>query len=199
MNNVGFYTLGDHLGSTSITVDESGVVVAELRYKAWGETRYASGETPTTWRYTGQRQEEGLGLYYFRSRWYSPVLGRFIQPDSIVPDSTNPQDYNRYTYVGNNPLLFVDPSGHARCMARGGTGECVAWDVWNDGPVVYSPSDHCMNDRACVAAYETYKVIVEKIGRHQTHDEMLYMTAQSEGYIARERDYTGSGVNDNLN
>ncbi len=107
-----FYTLGDHMGSTSLTVDESGAVVAELRYKAWGETRYADGETPTTWRYTGQRQEEGLGLYYYRARWYDPYLNRWIQPDTIVPSLSNPQSLNRYTYVNNNPLRYTDPSGH---------------------------------------------------------------------------------------
>jgi len=112
MNNAGFYTLGDHLGSTSITVDESGAVVAELRYKAWGETRYATGDTPTTWRYTGQRQEEGLGLYYYRARWYDPILGRFAQADTIVPESGNPQGLDRYAYVANNPLKHIDPSGH---------------------------------------------------------------------------------------
>jgi len=41
-----------------------------------------------------------------------PAIGRFIQPDSIVPDSANPQDLNRYSYVRNNPLKYTDPTGH---------------------------------------------------------------------------------------
>jgi hypothetical protein len=55
------YLLGDHLGSTSITADSAGLKVAEIRYKAWGESRYATGTTPTTFRFTGQRRESGLG------------------------------------------------------------------------------------------------------------------------------------------
>jgi hypothetical protein len=43
---------------------------------------------------------------------YDPELGRFIQPDTIVPSAENPQDLNRYTYARNNPLAYVDPSGH---------------------------------------------------------------------------------------
>jgi hypothetical protein len=63
MNDAGTvrYLLGDHLGSTTITADTSGNRVAEVLYKAWGETRYSFSTTPTTFRYTGQRQESGLG------------------------------------------------------------------------------------------------------------------------------------------
>jgi RHS repeat-associated protein len=61
----------------------------------------------------GQRIEDNTDLYFYQSRWYDPVVGRFIQPDSIVPEPGNPQALNRYTYVANNPLRFIDPSGHS--------------------------------------------------------------------------------------
>jgi hypothetical protein len=48
---------------------------------------------------------------------YSPSLGRFIQPDSNVPGAGNPQAYNRYSYVLNDPVNFADPSGHKPCWA----------------------------------------------------------------------------------
>jgi len=48
--------------------------VAELRYKAWGETRYTWGTTPTTVRFTGQREESAIGLYFYNARWYDPVV-----------------------------------------------------------------------------------------------------------------------------
>jgi hypothetical protein len=51
-NNGVFYLLGDHLGSTNLVVDEDGVKVAEMRYKAWGETRYMSAAPGTDYRYT---------------------------------------------------------------------------------------------------------------------------------------------------
>ena len=51
------------------------------------------------------------------ARWYLPGLGRFISADTIVPNPTNPQSYNRYSYVRNQPLNFTDPTGHRQCGA----------------------------------------------------------------------------------
>jgi len=107
-----YWLLSDHLGSTSITATSSGSKTAELRYKAWGETRYSSGSTPTTFRYTSQREESSLGLYWYNSRWYSVSLGRFVSPDSIIPQPGNPQAWDRYSYAFNNPIRYNDPSGH---------------------------------------------------------------------------------------
>ncbi|MRS04609.1 RHS repeat-associated core domain-containing protein, partial [bacterium] len=57
-------------------------------------------------------KESELGLYYYVARWYDPALGRFIQADSIVPGAGNPQAWDRYAYVQNNPILYTDPSGY---------------------------------------------------------------------------------------
>jgi RHS repeat-associated protein len=65
----------------------------------------------TTFHFTGQREEADIGLYDYKARWYDPQLGRFIQPDIIVPDRGNPQSLNRYSYCLNNPLKLIDPSG----------------------------------------------------------------------------------------
>ncbi len=70
------YLLGDHLGSTSLTTDDLGNFVSELRYKPWGETRYSSGTTATSYRYTGQREEVSFGLYFYNARWYDPYLNQ---------------------------------------------------------------------------------------------------------------------------
>jgi len=85
--------------------------VADLRYKAWGETRHTYGTTPTTFRFTGQREDATIGLYFYNARYYDPVLGRFIAPDTIVPEPGNPQALNRYSYVLNNALRYTDPTG----------------------------------------------------------------------------------------
>jgi RHS repeat-associated protein len=53
-----------------------------------------------------------LGLIYMNARYYVPSLGRFASADTLVPDPTNPQQFNRYAYVLNNPLRFTDPTGH---------------------------------------------------------------------------------------
>ena len=66
------YLLGDHLGSTSLTTDANGVVISETRYKAWGEVRYSSGNTPTKYQYTGQYSDSYINLLDYGSRHYDP-------------------------------------------------------------------------------------------------------------------------------
>ncbi|HQK15695.1 MAG TPA: RHS repeat-associated core domain-containing protein [Anaerolineae bacterium] len=104
------YLHADHLGSASLSTNASGGKVSEMRYYPYGETR--SGAIATDRRYTGQRQEIGLGLYDYNARSYDPSLGRFIQADTIVPSPANPQSLNRYAYALNNPLRYTDPTGH---------------------------------------------------------------------------------------
>ena len=112
VNGVVRWLATDHLGSTSVTANESGARIAELRYKPWGENRYTFDATPTQRRFTGQVLDNVAGgLYFYNARYYDPALGRFISADTIVPEPGDPQSLNRYSYVGNNPLRFVDPSG----------------------------------------------------------------------------------------
>jgi RHS repeat-associated protein len=54
---------------------------------------------------------DDTGLYYYGARYYDPTIGRFISADTIVPSSMNPQALNRYSYVYNNPLKYIDPTG----------------------------------------------------------------------------------------
>jgi hypothetical protein len=49
---------------------------------------------------------------YYNARWYDPYLNHMTQPDSIVPDPYNSQDWDRYAYALNNPVRYNDPSGH---------------------------------------------------------------------------------------
>jgi RHS repeat-associated protein len=56
-----------------------------------------------------------IGLIYMNARYYLPEAGRFISPDTIVPDPSNPQSYNRYAYALNWPINLTDPSGRMPC------------------------------------------------------------------------------------
>ena len=110
------YLHADHLGSASLTTNESGNPTSQLRYLPYGAPRpgYPTGSVPTDLRFTGQRSEEAsLGsLYDYGARFYSPVLGRFLSADTIVPSPGNPQTLNRYAYTRNNPIKYNDPTGH---------------------------------------------------------------------------------------
>ena len=107
-----YYYHQDHLGSSSVITNSSGVKVEEIRYYPFGETFSDSSPSVTKHKYTSQELDIETGLYYYNARYYDPELGRFISADTIVPDPTTPQSLNRYSYVKNNPLKYTDPSGH---------------------------------------------------------------------------------------
>jgi RHS repeat-associated protein len=113
-----FWLYADHLGSTTLTASLNGLggdLISTLSYTAWGETRASSGTTPTSIRYTGQREAEA-GLYFYQARWYDPALGRFAQADTMIPGQ-DAVAFDRYAYTNNNPVRYKDPSGHcAICL-----------------------------------------------------------------------------------
>ena len=101
-----------------MVTDANGANAETRLYKPWGEPRYPGGMQPG-FGFTGQRGEPALGLYDYKARFYDPVLGRWIQSDSYVPDKGNPQGLDRYAYVANNPLKYEDSSGHCWGIASG--------------------------------------------------------------------------------
>lgn len=109
-----YYYAGDHLSSSNILTDRAGDLVQHYEYTGFGKERFKDNTSAFSIsnRYTGQVLDEDTGLYYYNSRYYDAELGRFIQPDTIVPGGENPQNLNRYSYVRNNPIKFVDPNGH---------------------------------------------------------------------------------------
>jgi RHS repeat-associated protein len=115
-DGVVYYLHADHLGSTSLATNESGQEVTGSRtlYYPYGEQRWsASGGTlPTDYTFTGQRKDAGIGLMDYNARFYDPYINRWISPDTIVPDFANPQSLNRYSYVYNRPLVYIDQDGH---------------------------------------------------------------------------------------
>jgi RHS repeat-associated protein len=110
--DVVYYLHSDHLGSTSLTTDITGTVVAETRYLPYGEKRWTNEAQPTDFTFTGQRAERGFALMDYNARYYDPRLGRFISADTVVPEYTHPQSLNRYSYGYNNPVRYYDSDGH---------------------------------------------------------------------------------------
>jgi len=81
--------------------DEFGIVDAAL----------TSGTQPTPFQYTGEPRDSETGLVYLRARSYDPTVGRFMQADPLRKSAPGVGGWNRYAYVGNNPIRLTDPSG----------------------------------------------------------------------------------------
>jgi len=106
------YVHQDHLDSLRVLSDASGAPVATREFAAFGE-QVGSGGTATLTRGYGAHWQDGeSGLIYMGARYYDPVITRFIQPDSVVPEPDDPQSWNRYSFVRNNPFNRVDPTGN---------------------------------------------------------------------------------------
>ena len=106
------YIQQDSLGSTSAITDADGAISSTVFYFPFGSARSTTGTVSTDKLFTGQRLDDTTGLYYYGARYYDPEIGRFISPDTIISNPANPQSLNRYSYCLNNPLKYVDPTGH---------------------------------------------------------------------------------------
>ncbi|MBP9092072.1 hypothetical protein KBI23_13680 [bacterium] len=95
----------DKMGSVIATSDSTGAVTNKNVYGPFGETNSLAG---TTFGFTAQRYDSELGLYYYKMRYYSAKLGRFLQTDLI---GFTGEDFNLYTYVRNSPLRYTDAMG----------------------------------------------------------------------------------------
>jgi RHS repeat-associated protein len=117
----------DHLGSVTAMSDDQGRVSSTgpdatvLGYDAWGARRNPDGTAaastafdlpPGHREFAGQEEIPAVGLVNMNGRLYDPSIGRFLSPDPSVQFASDLQSYNRYSYVGNNPLRYSDPTGY---------------------------------------------------------------------------------------
>ena len=121
-NNGSFYYLHrDYLGSILAITNPSGNLVEQRQFGAWGVVDYFSKgfqasefnhENSLLARgYTGHEHFFSVGLIHMNGRMYDQNLGRFLSPDDHIQEPFSTQNYNRYSYVSNNPLISVDPDG----------------------------------------------------------------------------------------
>ncbi|MCV9930947.1 FG-GAP-like repeat-containing protein [Flavobacterium sp. LS1R47] len=121
------YLHRDYQGSILAITDETGTLLEKRQFDAWGaiiKVQDGTGNTLTGLTildrgYTGHEHLQSVGLIHMNGRLYDPKLHRFLQPDNYVQDPGNTQNYNRYGYVLNNPLKYIDPSGELSLKSIG--------------------------------------------------------------------------------
>ncbi len=117
------YLHRDHLGSVEAISDTAGALVEQLSFDSWGRRRQGNWQPMTdaaiynfdtqltTRGFTGHEQLDPVGLVHMNGRVYDPTIGRFLSADPHVQAPGNLQNWNRYSYVMNNPLSYTDPTG----------------------------------------------------------------------------------------
>jgi RHS repeat-associated protein len=135
------YYFSDHLGTHSLITDANGTMPPqeESDFYPYGGEIPVSGSDPNHYKFTGKERDYESSLDYFGARHYTSAMGRFMQPDEpfVDQEDSNPQSWNLYSYVLNNPLKSVDPDGnsHSECK-KGENGQDVCYTV-GDNPVSY--------------------------------------------------------------
>lgn len=105
------YYIQDHLGSNRKVLDDNVLEEQNNDYTPFGEAQ-TTGDSENGYKYTGKEQDSETGLYYYGARYYDSEMGRFMSADVIRGSLENPLSLNRYSYVQNNPLKFIDPTGN---------------------------------------------------------------------------------------
>lgn len=121
-----YYLHRDYQGSILALSNTAGRVVEQRYFDAWGNIKQVkhitwNGNTSTATTdttlgiidrgYTGHEHLQSVGLIHMNGRLYDPAIRRFLSPDNFVQDPYNTQNFDRYSYVYNNPLIYTDPSG----------------------------------------------------------------------------------------
>jgi RHS repeat-associated protein len=113
INNRITYLHHDALGSVTAVTNTAGQLAYRSTYKAFGQMSRTGYDVPTTrLGYTSRETSVG-GLMQYRSRYYDPSAGRFLQQDSFKGESVSPPSLHRYVYTVNRPTVYIDPSGRS--------------------------------------------------------------------------------------
>ncbi|WP_152425893.1 RHS repeat-associated core domain-containing protein [Paenibacillus shenyangensis] len=111
-NKKDYYYLYNGHGDVVQMVGTDGNLVNSYQYDEWGNIVKQKELISNSFKYAGEAYDEENGLYYLKARYYDPTIGRFLNEDTYEGQITNPLSMNGYTYTHNNPLRYIDPSGH---------------------------------------------------------------------------------------
>ncbi|MFS8067171.1 MAG: RHS repeat domain-containing protein, partial [Byssovorax sp.] len=156
----------DHLGSTDVITDGTGSALGTVlerrsydafgakRNPAWGAAGPGSWAAKTTVGFTGHESEEDFGLVNMKGRIYDPRAGRFLTTDPLVSHPGFSQSWNPYSYVLNNPLKYVDPSGFEGAAAAEASAPVITSDRDNPSIQEYlnNPEVQAILDSGCIGA-----------------------------------------------
>lgn len=112
-NNTVYFYIRDVLNNIIGIIDNNGLIVSKFDYDAYGNIINQTGTIISNFRYKGYYYDTDVELYYLKTRFYNPILLRFITPDSIeYLDSSSIIGLNLYAYCGNDPVNMVDENGN---------------------------------------------------------------------------------------
>ncbi|RNB64576.1 hypothetical protein EDM55_27130 [Brevibacillus centrosporus] len=179
----GYYGYNSHGDVVSVS-DNSGNDLNTYEYDTWGKVVSQTEGMTNPFKYSGEVYDEKTGLYYLRARYYDPSVGRFISEDMYKGQVDNPLSLNRYTYVHNNPVNNIDPTGNW-CESADGR--------WSHGGSCNSSSSSWSPDYEHIGSREKYDG--RPYGDRFTKDDLssydkyiLWMRGDNQVYLNSSRE-----------
>ncbi len=167
------YILKDHLGSIQYVTDDQGNVVETLSFDPWGRRR-----NPVDWSYNGIQSSflfdrgftmhehlDEFSLINMNGRMYDPLVNRFLSPDPFTEAPHSLQGLNRYSYLMNNPMNGIDPTGYFIRPSKDGGGSITGagpnFDFFEFVPSIFDQIDESVKRRASKYSALSYEELLE--------------------------------------
>ena len=120
------YYLIDQVDSVKVVVDSAGITLNKFEYYPYGESWITEGDGNNNPKYNSQELDRETSFYFYNARHYDPEICRFVTADTVIDGNYSASGWNRYMYVGGNPIGYKDPTGHA-CINK--VGVCADLDM----------------------------------------------------------------------
>ncbi|MDP4093577.1 MAG: S8 family serine peptidase [Bacillota bacterium] len=145
-----YYMYNGHADVTAL-IKPDGTIAATYYYDAFGNIVNTTGSANNSITFAGYQYDSETGLYYLNARYYDPATARFLSEDTVTGDPNDPLSLNLYTYCHNEPIMYMDPTGH---IAKGDdkytglTSEIIrdATDAYYKASDAYDLAKNC-NDK----------------------------------------------------
>ena len=193
----------DIQGSTTSLVKEDGSVDATYQYTDFGQTTInGDNKAENEVCYTGGIYDQSTGLYYLNARYYNPEDGRFVTEDSYRGEVDDPDTGHLYGYCANNPVNYVDPSGHfaiavpylVKLVLAGGTVIYVYYSTWKWHSPKTRYSGRRISHRTTIFKWIVARAIrhrIKKYAPHETNKTKANKEKHEKGDARRNRDQGG--------
>ncbi len=110
-NDTAYYLYNGHADVVAL-LSTTGSTLASYYYDAFGNATEKTGTASNPYRYAGYRYDEETDVYYLNARYYDAKIARFMTEDTYTGQQNDPLSLNLYTYCHNEPMMYIDPTGH---------------------------------------------------------------------------------------
>ena len=189
-----YHYASDEMGSITHLTDEDGKVLNRYGYDAWGVSIVCEEQVENRFRYTGEQFDAITRQYYLRARFYNPVVARFTQEDTYRGDGLN-----LYAYCANNPVGYVDPSGHQPKCVKDAAAKYMVEGLGKEDAYRKAYQDHAKQKLANAVSLPVQEIIkleerARRLGLKVDSSVNRKKNPETETPDAEQRDKEGSST-----